>query len=225
MANELLGIKFDLFCPANNYEQQDLVVEHLAKQGFECKKFDGANYPSWAKIVNECMEKCESDIFFYISHKNRPNREQLLKSISLLKSGYGIAGMFDMTFHGINLDVIRKIGPYDERFVNGGWEEVDMFWRCCENNIAVYTNQESYYTWEKSTWQYGGFPHYKKKWIEPQGDNYLCRLLDEQKYSYNFGAYKGSKFLPWKDSFIRGQEENGNNYREWKVLKNNSFFL
>ena len=77
-----MGVKFDLFCPANNYDQQNLVVEHLANQGFECKKFDGANYPSWAKIVNECMEQCESDIFFYISHKNRPNREQIIKTIS-----------------------------------------------------------------------------------------------------------------------------------------------
>ncbi len=43
MANELLGLKFDIYCPANNYEQQDIVVEHLANQGFECKKFGTAS--------------------------------------------------------------------------------------------------------------------------------------------------------------------------------------
>ena len=37
MANELLGVKFDIYCPANNYEQQEEVVKHLATQGFECK--------------------------------------------------------------------------------------------------------------------------------------------------------------------------------------------
>ena len=55
--------------------------------------------------------------------------------------------------------------------------------------------------------------------------NYLHRLLDEEKYNYNFGSSKGSKFLPWTESFIRGQEENKNNYRDWKVMKKNSFFL
>ena len=225
MANELLGIKFDIFCPANNYEQQEEVVKHLDGQGLECKKFDGANYPSWAKIINECMELSEADYFFYVSHKNRPNREHFIKSVSLLKSGYAIAGMFDMTFHGINKDLIRKIGPYDERYLNGGWEEVDMFWRCCENNIAVYANQESYYTWEKSTWKYEGFPHYKNKWLEPVEDNVIDKLMEEEKYNYNFGEYKGSKFLPWKSSFIRAQEKNKNNYLDWKVRKKNSFFL
>ena len=72
MANELLGVKFDIYCPANNYEQQEEVVKHLAGQGLECKKFDGANYPSWAKIINECMELGQADYFFYVSHKNRP---------------------------------------------------------------------------------------------------------------------------------------------------------
>lgn len=225
MANELLGVKFDIYCPANNYEQQEEVVKHLAGQGLECKKFDGANYPSWAKIINECMELSQTDYFFYVSHKNRPNREHFIKSIALLKSGYAIAGMFDMTFHGINKDLIRKIGPYDERYLNGGWEEVDMFWRCCENNIAVYANQESYYSWEKSTWKYGGLSHYKKKWLEPEGDNYIHKIVEEEKYNYNFGEYKGTKFLPWTDSFIRGQEENKNKYRDWKVMKKNSFFL
>jgi len=227
MANKLLGLEFDIFCPANDYEQQDQVVEHLDKQGFECKKFDGQGAPSWSKLLNDCMALCESDIFVYVSHKNRPNRQDLIKCMSLLKSGYGIVGMFDMTFHAINMDVIRKIGPYDERYLKGGCEEVDMFWRCCENNIGIYINQEAFYTYQPSTWKYEGWKHYREKWSEPEPliENYLIKLLEEEKYDYDFGPYKGSKFLPWKDSYLRYQEVRKNNYRDWKVLKKNSFFL
>ena len=126
-------------------------------------------------------EPISKDIQPYI---DRLNKDLSNKSVGMLfDNRYYLAVPLDSA-PGIN-DARGNNSILVYNFLNGGWEEVDMFWRCCENNIAVYTNQESYYTWEKSTWKYGGLPHYRKKWLEPDGDNYIHKIVEEEKYNYN----------------------------------------
>jgi hypothetical protein len=226
--NTLQNTTFQIFCPSHKPDKQKKVIDHFKNIGFVCEAHDGTNYPSWAKLQNDCIEKCKADIFIYVSHKNLLSRADLTKMISMVNSGFGIVGLYDITTYAASMDFFRTVGLYDERYLQGGWEEIDLFWRCCEKNIGIYLNRESYYSGEPSTWVYKGFEHYKKKWIEPQpnsNDNTLEKLFDEERYDYKIGQFQNRKFLNWKDSYIRDYEDRNINYRDWKVMKKNSFFL
>ncbi len=223
--NKLLDISFEIFCPSHIAEKQNKVIDHFKNIGFECVKFDGTGYNSWAKLQNDCIAECKADVFIYVSHKNLLQKHELIKMISMIKSGFGIVGLYDITTYAAPMNLFRKIGFYDERYFQGGWEEIDLFYRCCQNNIAIYLSREAYHSGEKSTWVYQGFKHYKKKWIEPQENLILHKLLEEEEYDYDIGKLSEHNFLPWKYSYIRDFEERGLPYLNWKVLKNNSFFL
>jgi hypothetical protein len=226
--NILQNTTFQIFCPSHKPEKQKKVIEHFKNIGFLCEAHDGSNYPSWAKLQNDCIEKCKADVFIYVSHKNLLSRADLIKMISMINSGFGIVGLYDITTYAASMDFFRKVGLYDERYLQGGWEEIDLFWRCCQKNIGIYLNRESYFSNEPSTWVNKGFEHYKKKWIVPEAnssDNMLVKLVEEERYNYKIGDYKNKKFLSWKDSYIRVFEELNLNYLDWKVMQKNSFFL
>jgi hypothetical protein len=223
--NKLLDTTFEIFCPSHMPEKQQRVIDHFDKIGFECKKFDGTGYNSWSKLQNDCIKECKADVYIYVSHKNILFKNDLIKMISMIKSGFGIVGLFDITAYAAPMNLFRKVGFFDERYFQGGFDEYDMFYRCCQNNIAIYLNRESYYSGEKSTWVNQGILHYKKKWIEAQDDNILEKLLDEEYYGYDIGKLTPHSFLPWKHSFVRDLEKKKLNYLEWKVRTKNSFFL
>lgn len=223
--NELLDLSFEIFCPSHLPEKQNKVIDHFKNIGFECIKFDGTGYDSWAKLQNHCISQCKADVYIYVSHKNLLQKHELIKMISMIKSGFGIVGLYDITTYAAPLNLFRKIGLYDERYFQGGWEEIDLFFRCCQNDIAIYLSREAYHSGEKSTWVNQGFKHFKKKWIEPQDNLFLHKLLEEEKYDYEIGKLSEHTFLPWKSSYIRDFEERDLPYLDWKVMKKNSFFL
>ena len=65
--NKLLDISFEIFCPSHIAEKQNKVIDHFKNICFECVKFDGTGYNSWAKLQNDCIAECKADVFIYVS--------------------------------------------------------------------------------------------------------------------------------------------------------------
>lgn len=167
--------------------------------------FDGSNYPSFSKLVNDCVVHCPTEIVIIMSDKVRPRAVHIQKMISLLDQGHGFVGMYRLGFFGFKKQLFRQIGMMDERYVGGGYEDDDLYIRLKEANISMYISEEVDYLKSRSSWNYAlSRPHYLKKW---GGDVKLTRVasrqMPEEKYPYDLGDSNYTQFLPFHRSEIK----------------------
>lgn len=163
--------------------------------------FNGEGYNSFSKLVNDCVNQAPTETVILMSDKVNPNHTHVQKVLNLLTDGYAFVALYRFAFFGFNKELFRRIGPLDERFIGGGYEDEDFYLRLYESNLAMYVTQEVPYEKKQSSWNYKfSKEHFLKKW----GHNeVLERNLQEENYSYDFGKNTGQMFLPWNKSFIR----------------------
>jgi hypothetical protein len=167
--------------------------------------FDGSNYPSFSKLVNDCVVHCPTEIVIIMSDKVRPRASHIQKMISLLEQGHGFVGMYRLGFFGFKKQLFRQVGMMDERYVGGGYEDDDLYIRLKEANISMYISEEVDYLKSRSSWNYAlSRPHYLQKW---GGDVKLTRVasrqMSEENYPYNLGEGNYTEFLPFHRSEIK----------------------
>lgn len=171
------GKDYSLFCISNRpalYRE----VKSLLKNN-NLKYFNGDGYPSFAKLVNDCVSKCETDIIILTSDKMQPNENHIEKILNLLDLGFGFVGLHSFGFFGFRRSLFSDIGPLDERFIGGEFEDVDFFLRLKESNIASYNARELGYVGLKSSWKHNESQKwFKEKWKEKEG-NYIRQIEDE----------------------------------------------
>jgi len=187
---------FTIMIPSNRLELANETKKCFSD--FNCIIQNGENYPSFSKLINDCIINCPTEIVIIANDKVRGNNIHIEKMIELINDGYGIVGLYAFAFIGFKKDLIRKIGFLDERYFGGGFEDRDMMIRLRESNIAYYETRETPYVYLPSSWEYSKVKnpkaslHYNKKWGEENGDIY--RKIDEEKYTYDISTYTGSKF-------------------------------
>ena len=165
--------------------------------------FDGTGFDSFSKLVNTCVETADTEIVIIMSDKVRPSKDNVDKVVNLLNDGYALVALYRFAFFGFKKELFRRIGPMDERFVGGGYEDDDFYIRLREANLGIYINEEVRYLKSTSSWNYSySKSHFENKWLSPNSPGKLVRNLDEEKYNYNLGESIPTKFLPWKDSVI-----------------------
>ena len=166
--------------------------------------FDGTGYPSFSKLVNACTAAANTEIVIILSDKVLPKAEHVNKVITLLEKGYGFVGLYRFAFFAFKKELFRQIGPMDERFVGGGYEDDDFYIRLKEANIAMYVTEELEYEKASSSWdQSTTVNHFIAKWI-PNHDpniklkhNIVSRRIPEPNHTYNFGPAVPTAFLSW----------------------------
>ena len=171
--------------------------------------FDGTNAGSFSKLVNKCAAACPTEIVIMMSDKVRPNSEHVYKILNLLDEGYALVGLYRFAFFGFKKELFRKIGPLDERFISGGYEDDDFYIRLKEANLAAYLTEEIPYKKSISSWNHNlNKPYFIEKWI-PHFDstikfhnNKIKRRLPEETYDYDWGDKLTSTFLSWDKSYI-----------------------
>ena len=157
--------------------------------------FDGTGYPSYAKIMNDVIMSCPTELVLVCNDKGRPKPEHIEKVIRLLNEGYGMVWLHPCGFGGFYKDVIRKIGFYDERYSDGNYEDCDIQRRIYEADIAWYDRFEVDWIYVPSSWRAQlSVEHFRKKW------NNFERLIPEENYEYDLGPYQGRTFMPFKKS-------------------------
>ena len=161
--------------------------------------YDGSNITSFSKMINEIVAICrDSDILIFCSHRVRPVPSDIHYLVSRIKEGYGLVMLRKMACFGFRLELFKRIGFFDERYVPGGYEDDDFYIRMKEANISIYDEDRVKYIKGASLWsqplyrvpdtdfkQPVTYDMFKKKWRR-EGDT-IYRLLEEQDYCYNLG--------------------------------------
>jgi predicted glycosyltransferase involved in capsule biosynthesis len=200
-------MKYSLYVISNKPHLFPTIQESLQPE--QVTLFDGSRCQSFAKLVNSCVEQAPTEIVIMMSDKVLPTAEHVKKILELIKQGYGIVGLYRFAFFGFKKELFRRIGPLDERFVGGGYEDDDFYIRLKEANISMYLSEEVQYNKSQSSWNYAlSKPHFINKWL-PNFDstiklhhNKIKRLLPEELHSYNFGEREVTKFLEWEKSVV-----------------------
>jgi hypothetical protein len=166
--------------------------------------FNGQGYPSFSKLVNECVSQSDAEIVILMSDKMLPTAEDIKKTVSLVEDGYAFVALYRFGFFGFKKELFRQIGCMDERYIGGGFEDDDFYIRLREANLSMYITEEVLYERRKSAWQLNDVnQHFIAKWGDIQKNNYITRSIPEERYNYNLGLPLPTSFKPWDQSFIK----------------------
>ena len=169
-------------------------------------------------MINEVIyASATSDILIICSHRVRPKQDDIYKIINKLKEGFGVVALYRLACFGFKMDLIKKIGFFDERFIPAGYEDDDFFFRLQEANIALYEEKCVEYIAGPSLWQqelhtFEGVQYkqpitYKffiKKWKRDNISRIITRNLPEQQLCYNLPNINNitSTFKSWSESVL-----------------------
>jgi len=205
---------YTIIIPSNRLTMKDELITHLKSLGEEPIWKNGEGYPSFSKLINDCVIESPTEIIIICNDKARPRKEHIDKVLNLLEQGYGFAGLYAWGFFGFKKELFRRIGFMDERFIGGNYEDCDYLRRMMEADIAMYNTFEIDYRVMGSGWDITKTKsHYDKKW--EHGNKTLRRLLPEETYNYDIGEKNNIKFLPWSESNL-GESQS---FMEYKLIK------
>lgn len=187
-------MSYSIFLISNKPEIYAEIQESIAPEIIHY--FDGTGYPSFSKLVNECVAQCKTETVIITTTKVRPTQANIQKILNLLDVGYGFVGLYLFGLFGFRKELFRKIGCLDERFIGGGHEDGDFYIRLREANIPVYLTQEATYLKAPSSWNYKlARPHMDKKWHEGLGKKVIARAIEEEQYDYDWGPPTNESYI------------------------------
>lgn len=183
---------------------------HLSQEAQQCVKnfnhriFDGTGYPSFSKLINDCIITSNYETIIICNDKARPAEYHIHKMIRLLKEGWGLAALYRFGFFGFKKELIRRIGFFDERYLGGGYEDCDFVRRLKEANIGYYETEEIPYLQIPTSWNYEksdvALTHFRKKWRHE--GNMIIRQMLEEDYGYDLGPSDHSTFYEFHQSIL-----------------------
>jgi hypothetical protein len=143
-------------------------------------------YPSYSRLINDSIQSSPSEFMILINDRTTPLVTHAEKIINHLENGFACSFMYNVGFMGFSKELIREIGWWDERYLNGGWEDRDWVFRLKMANLALYESQEGIYDYSwKSPLQVNdkcakSYPHFQKKWrfLEDK----VIKELEEEEY-------------------------------------------
>jgi hypothetical protein len=157
--------------------------------------WDGTGYPSFAKLINDCIVHCGTEMVIIAADKVRPSQAHVLRVVGLLEEGYAFAGLYYFGFFGFKKELIRRVGFLDERFVGGECEDSDFILRMREAGLGYYLSKECGYVQMRSSWNNTlSRAHFVRKWGSIHM-NLARRALPEESYPYDLGPSVPTTFL------------------------------
>lgn len=169
----------------------------------------GNNIPSFSKLVNDAIMKCNKDIFIFCSHRVRPTKNDIQTLLNRIDEGHGLVTLYRLACFGFKKELIKRIGLFDERYLVGGWEDDDFNIRLKEADISYYEDESITYIKGESLWKHPenkpkkSFEHYRKKWIIDNKLATICRTMGEN-INYNIGESDSNVvFKKWDESVIK----------------------
>ena len=193
-------MKFSIIIPSNDISLAREARDCL--KNFDAKIFDGKGYPSYAKLINDCILDAEEETVIILNHKVRPSHFHVTKMMYLLSKGYGLVCLRNFHFYGFSKNLIRTVGFFDERFKGGGQEDRDFGRRLLEADISIYETVEVPEIQMKSSWNSEeALKFYNKKWQETATD--WKRMLPDEKYDYDIGSITDTcSWMSFKHSLL-----------------------
>jgi hypothetical protein len=162
-------------------------------------------YPSYSQLINHSIATSPTEWVILINDRTHPTVQEVEKMLYLLENGMSCVFLYNVGFMGFAKELIRKIGWWDERFLQGGWEDRDWVWRLYMADLALYESQESTYdnTW-KSPLNVPGCnlstPYWLKKYIE--NDQYFVKHISEEIYQH-WDLFIGDERLDISNTWLK----------------------
>jgi len=149
-------------------------------------------YPSYSQLINHAIATSPTQFFILINDRTHPKVFEVEKIINHLENGFACSLMYNVGFMGFSRELVRKIGWWDERFLNGGWEDRDWIFRLKQHNLAIYESQEATYDYS---------------WKSP------LQVVDNCKLS---NAHWYSKYTIASDTIVKNLKEE--RYEHWDLF-------
>jgi hypothetical protein len=159
-------------------------------------------YHSFSKLVNHSVETSLTETVIFINDRCHPKPQEIYKIINLLENGFAMVYLYNAGFFGFTKNLIRKIGWWDERHLNGDISDQEVVIRLKEANLAFYESQEAEYdhSWKSPLQNNAEYPngikHWEIKWTFK--DKYIIRNIEEENYNYNLKSIDFPLQLEWK---------------------------
>jgi len=167
-------------------------------------------YRSFSKLVNHSIETSITETIVFINDRCHPKPEEVIKLINLLNYGFAAVYLYNAGFFGFTKELIRRIGWWDERHLNGDFSDQELCIRLKEADLAIYESQEATYdhSWKsplQNNEEYSdGTMFWFKKWTFT-GDK-VIRNFPEENYNYKLDSIDyplNLKWKKWNESILR----------------------
>lgn len=162
--------------------------------------FNGDGYLSFSHLFNHCVEQSPYEYNIIIGDKAIATDATINFIINGGRAaGYALVAACGFACVGFHKDLFRKIGPLDERFIGGSFEDSDYLTRLKHANLAFSYSWECHHIKSPSSW--AGFEQNKQKYIEKWGTDHIHlskRILPDEYKNYDFGPESGIDYK-WLD--------------------------
>lgn len=179
-------------------------------------------YPSYSQLINHSIATSPTEFMLLLNDRTVPTVAEAEKIINHLENGFACSFIYNVGFMGFAKELVRTIGWWDERFLNGGWEDRDWVYRMKLADLALYESLEgTYETHWKSPLQINdqcarSSPHWHAKYDQGfKRDNWdngngavIYKRLREEPYSHwseTLGERRpdiSSTWKKWSDSVL-----------------------
>lgn len=163
-------------------------------------------YPSYSHLINHSIATSKDEFIIFVNDRCFPTAAEARKMLKHLEEGHAASFLWNVAYMAFSKELIRKLGWWDERFLNGGWEDRDWMMRIAEANLSMYESQESNYDFSwKSPLQHNdrcalSGPHFESKWQITSSS--LKRCIKEEVYTHwdkTLGDERPDISNSWKD--------------------------
>jgi UDP-N-acetylglucosamine 4,6-dehydratase len=196
-----MSTEYSIYLISNDQSKHSILQTCLPNENI--RFFDGTDYPSFSKLVNDAVLDSPTELVLLMSDKVRPTSSQVSKILSLLQSGYAFVGLYRFGCFGLHKETFRRIGGLDTRYIGGGFEDYDYVVRLIEADLAFYITEEVTHIDTPSKWRrngkYPGYSHWVEKWkhLWVEGNRVpisITRTIPEEPVSPKLGASTGQQF-------------------------------
>jgi hypothetical protein len=153
--------------------------------------FNCSNYDSFSKVVNTCVSSAPSDRVILIFGSVLPTPGAISAIKYELAKGIGVSASCEFRLFGINRQVCKHVGAFDENFQSCEYNTRDYLLRCIMANISITlthaTVPRSVSLSKVEQPSYSDHTRWEAKWLFTANGN-IMKLLPEKSHSYNFST-------------------------------------
>jgi hypothetical protein len=197
-----VAVDYEIIIPSHRPQLRH--EAQLCLKDFNNRIFEGAGYPSFSKLINDCIVSSNCEKIIICNDKARPSNWIIDKTLTMLDKDWGVVAPYRFGFFGFKKDLIRKIGFFDESYIGGGYEDNDIILRLKEADVSYYESEEIEYIYLPTSWNYEKLGlarnYYETKW-KLEGNTYT-RRLPEQDYGYDIGPFNNTVFSSFEKSVL-----------------------
>lgn len=166
-------------------------------------RIDVVDKDSFSSLCNKAINATVTDYVIVIGDKARPKPRDISRMVDLLEEGHGLVGLFRFGFFGMHVNLAKEVGGFDERFIDGGYEDNDILIKMKQYDVAVYIDEEiEYISGVPSLWpQVESKKFFHKKYKLDFKKKLIIQNIPHEK-PINSLIIKNRNFQKFENSFL-----------------------